>query len=144
MTTDGVLHTVADLKNLAKIRDFVEERVAALGAPPSAVEDLVLATDEAVTNVIVHGYKGRQEGLEVEVTREAMDVFVYVRDQAPPFDLTGVGTPDLDSPLEQRQPGGLGIYLMRQYTDQVSHRITPQGGNELVLKKTIAARGDQL
>ena len=143
MTTDGILHTVADLKNLAKIRDFVEERAAGLGAPSSVVEDLVLATDEAVTNVIVHGYKGREEGLEVEVTREATDIFVFVRDQAPPFDSASVGDPDLDSPLEQRQPGGLGIYLMRQYTDQVSHRITPQGGNELVLRKSIAARGER-
>jgi len=139
MTTDGVLHTVADLHNLAPIRDFVEHRAAALGAPPSIAADLVLATDEAVTNVIEHGYRGQRGALEIEVRREAQDVVIFVRDHAPPFDLTSVPAPDLNIPLDEREPGGLGIFLIRQYTDQVSHRVMSQGGNELVLRKSIVA-----
>ena len=47
---------------------------------------------------------------------------------------------DHTQPLEERPPGGLGIYLIRQYMDEAIHRITPQGGNELILKKGIRNR----
>lgn len=136
----GPLCLAAELENLAVIRNFVRDSATALGVDPAVVPDLLLAADEAATNVIVHGYQGRQGTIEIEVAREAMDVVIHVRDNAPPFDPTSAPSPDLTRPLEERSPGGLGIYLIRQYMDEVIHRITPLGGNELILKKEIAAR----
>jgi serine/threonine-protein kinase RsbW len=140
MTTTGPLCLAAELENLAVIRSFVRESAAALGVGPAGTSDVVLAVDEAATNVIVHGYRGRQGTIEIEVAREAMDVVVRVRDNAPPFDPTGAPSPDVTRPLEERLPGGLGIYLIRQYMDEVVHRITSQGGNELILRKRISNR----
>lgn len=134
MNTGYLLCLAAELENLAVMRNFVQKSATALGVDPAVVSDLVLAADEAVTNVIVHGYQGRRGTIEIEVEREAMDVLVHVRDDAPPFDPSSVPSPDLTRPLEERSPGGLGIYLMRQYVDEVIHRITLQGGNELILK----------
>lgn len=131
----------AELENLAAIRSFVQESAAALGVDQAVISDVVLAADEAVTNVIVHGYQGRQGTVEIEVEREAMDVVVHVRDNAPPFDPTSVSSPDLSRSMEERPLGGLGIYLIRQYMDEVIYRITPQGGNELILKKGITTGG---
>lgn len=138
MYTGGVLQVTADLKNLAAMRTFVENQVAALGADPNVVSDLALAADEVVTNVIVHGYGGNPGVIEIEVRQEGADAIVLVRDSAPPFDPTNVSPPDLNAPLEERQPGGLGIFLVRQFTDQVLYCPTPQGGNELILKRKIA------
>jgi len=140
MNLTGSLCLAAELENLAVIRDFVRESARALGVDPAIISDVVLATDEAATNVIVHGYQGRQGTIEIEVTREAMDLVVYVRDTAPPFDPTRASSPDLTRPLEERPPGGLGIYLIRQYMDEIIHRIMPRGGNELILKKRIRNR----
>ena len=137
MNAQRSLCLAAELENLATIRDFVRASTAALGVGPQVVYDVVLAVDEAVTNVIVHGYRGRPGTIQVEVTREATDVVVRLRDRAPPFDPTGAPPPDLARPLEERPPGGLGIYLMRQTMDEVTHRLTPQGGNELILKKRL-------
>jgi len=134
MNTGYSLCLAAELENLAVMRNFVQKSAMALGVDPAVVSDLVLAADEAVTNVIVHGYQGRRGIIEIEVEREAMDVLVHVRDDAPPFEPSSVPSPDLARPLEERSPGGLGIYLIRQYVDEVIHRITPQGGNELILK----------
>jgi serine/threonine-protein kinase RsbW len=141
MNTGYSLCLAAELENLAVMRNFVQKSATALGVDPAVISDVVLAADEAVTNVIVHGYQGRQGTIEIKVEWEAMDVLVHVRDDAPPFDPTSVPSPDLTRPLEERSPGGLGIYLIRQYVDEVIHRITPQGGNELILKKGITTRG---
>jgi serine/threonine-protein kinase RsbW len=123
------------------IRNFVQKSAAALGVDPAVISDVLLAPDEAATNVIVHGYQGRQGTIEIEVKQEAMDVIVHVRDNAPLFDPTRAPSPELTRPLEERPPGGLGIYLIRQYVDEVIHRRTPQGGNELILKKRIVTEG---
>jgi anti-sigma regulatory factor (Ser/Thr protein kinase) len=133
------LRIAAELKNLKGIRRFIRETGTALGADGSVISDLVRAVDEAATNIIFHGYRLEGGMIEVEVERAGGDLVVRLRDTAEPFDPTCAPTPDLSLPLEERAPGGLGIYMMREVVDQVLHCVTPQGGNELTLIKTLAA-----
>ncbi len=129
------LHLIATLSDLARIRQFVAEQAAAMGIPASKVLALLLAVDEAATNIIVHGYRGAGGPLEVQMGRVEGLVIIRLRDLAPVFDPTRVPPPDLSLPLFERPPGGLGIHLMRQSVDELRHRPRPGGGNELVLVK---------
>jgi len=135
MNTKSSLHIEAKVKNLAEIRCFVQETASALGLDPVMIPNVVLAVDEAVSNIIAHGYRGQEGPVEIEVSREGNALVIRVRDEAPPFDCTIVPSPDVTLPLEQRIPGGLGIYLIRQIMDEMTHCVTPQGGNELTLVK---------
>ena len=136
------LHVAAGLKNLARIRRFVEKAATALGVDPAAIPYLLLAVDEAATNIIVHGYQGREGPIEVEVARQGDGLLIRLRDEAAPFDPTAIPPPDLSLPLEERAIGGMGVYLMRRCMDQVSHSCPPQGGNELILIKKGVFYGD--
>ena len=138
------LRIAAKLENLAAIRRFVEEAAAALGIDPATVTDIVLAVDEAASNIVVHGYQGQPGTIEIEVKRERDALLIYLRDEASPFDPTSVGAPDLTVPLEQRATGGMGIHLIRQIMDKVVHRITSQGGNELLLVKRLEENSEDL
>jgi serine/threonine-protein kinase RsbW len=129
------LRMTAKLENLVEIRHFVQKTAAASGVDPDVIPDVLLAVDEAVTNVLVHGYQGQMGMIEIELRRKGDSLVVCLRDQAIPFDPTTVPPPDLTLPLEQRPFGGMGIYLMRQLMDEMTHRITRQGGNELTLVK---------
>jgi serine/threonine-protein kinase RsbW len=129
------LRISAELDNLALIRHFVEERATALGAASSAIQDLLLAVNEATTNIMMHGYQGQPGVIEIEIRRRGNSLIIRLRDEAPPFDPIIVPPPDLSLPLEKRPLGGLGVYLIRQLMDDVTHRVTPQGGNELILVK---------
>ncbi len=124
----------AQLENLSAIRDFVEEIATRLQALPVAIPNVVLAVDEMVTNIIVHGYQGRPGSIEIEVTTDRDTLIIKLRDQAPFFDPTVVPPPDLTVPFDERPPGGLGIYLTRKVMDEVHHLTTTQG-NELTLIK---------
>jgi len=135
MAEKSILRVAADLSNLASIRDFVRRTAKLSGGGPALVDDLVLAVDESVTNIIMHGYRGQPGEIEIEVRKDEADFVVTLRDQAPPFDPTRVLPPDLKLPLERRPPGGLGIFLTRQAVDHVMHRVTGDGGNELRLVK---------
>jgi serine/threonine-protein kinase RsbW len=129
------LRMAAELDNLAEIRHFVQKTATTFGVDPDIISNVLLAVDEAVTNVLVHGYQGQTGMIEIELRRRGDSLVVCLRDQAIPFDPTTVPPPDLTLPLEQRPFGGMGIYLMRQLTDEMTHRITRQGGNELTLVK---------
>lgn len=139
MTTRYALQTTAELKNLSQIRDFVEMAAKTLGFEPDLIPNVQLAVDEVATNVMLHGYQSRGGSLEVELERAGADLVVRLRDEAPPFDPTTVPAPDLTLPLAKRPVGGLGIYLVRRAMDEVIHRITAAGGNELTLVKHDAA-----
>ena len=135
MDPEPTLHIAAELKNLSLIRRFVQETAAALGADQAVIADMILATDEAVTNVIVHGYQDRHGMIEIELRRNGDAIVIYLRDRSVPFDPTSVPAPDVTQPLEERPLGGMGIHLIRQLMDEVRHHITPQGGNELIMTK---------
>lgn len=135
MNTSSSLCIAAELKNLVEIRRTVQETATALGVDSAMIPDVLLAVDEAASNIIIHGYQGQGGAIEIEMEREGDALVIRLRDEAPPFDPAAVPPPDLTLPLEQRPIGGLGIYLMRQVMDEVTHRITPQGGNELTLLK---------
>jgi serine/threonine-protein kinase RsbW len=125
----------AQLENLSAIRDFVEDTATNLNVAPAAIPNIVLAVDEMVTNIIVHGYQGRAGSIEIDVTTRGDALFVQLRDQAPPFDPTTMPPPDLSIPFDDRPPGGLGIYLTRKVMDEVQHRVTTAHGNDLTLIK---------
>ncbi len=134
-----MLQVPADVKQLAIIRRFIEECAAAMEVDADASADMVQAVDEAATNIIVHSYRGAPGTIDLEVSREGEWLVVLLRDQGPRFDPTKVSPPDLTLPLEQRKPGGLGIHLMRHFTDRMAWRTTPDGGNELMLAKRANA-----
>lgn len=141
MTTRYSLQTSAELKNLSQIRDFVEVAAVGLGCKPDLISNVQLAVDEVATNVMLHGYRGQGGSLGVEMERADADLVVRLRDEAPPFDPRTVPSPDLTLPLAKRPIGGLGIHLVRRAMDEVIHRVTAAGGNELTLIKHNAADG---
>ncbi len=136
----GTIRIPAESGHLAEVRAFVREASTAFGAPAPVIDDLVQATDEAVCNVIVHGY-GLSAG-DVEIGAELVDGAIEIRilDRGPVFDPTATPGPDLSVPPRQRKPGGMGIHLVRAGTDAVHHRARPDGGNELRLVRRIDAQ----
>jgi serine/threonine-protein kinase RsbW len=144
MDKPASLQLIAGLKDLAEIRQFVEEKAKSLNIEPTAIYDINLAVTEMVTNIIVHGYRGEPGQVEIEVGREGDSVVIRLRDQAPVFDPTQVSPPNLNLPPEERPLGGLGIFLTKHFMDQMTHREIPPGGNELTLvKDNIIKNSDQ-
>jgi anti-sigma regulatory factor (Ser/Thr protein kinase) len=126
----------AELGRLAELRAIVREVVTSCDAPGDCVDDLVQAVDEAATNIIRHGYRGRPG--EIDMTAELVgdDMVITLEDEAPTFDPTAQRAPDLSVPPQHRRPGGMGIHLMRLATDSIEHRARPGGGNILTLTRS--------
>jgi anti-sigma regulatory factor (Ser/Thr protein kinase) len=139
--TDGTrkLYVSSDVADLAGVRAFVREAVAAFGGSARVADDLVQAVDEACCNVMVHGYGGAAGEIEIEATRHGRQIEIRLLDRSAPFDPTAAPEPDTTKPPVSKRPGGMGmgIHLLRTMTDEVRHHVRPDGGNELTLVRSI-------
>jgi serine/threonine-protein kinase RsbW len=133
-------YDTAQVRDLNDMREFLEKAVLALGGSEDDAGDLVLAVNEAVTNVLLHGYDGRPGPviLCVEVVND--DLRVILTDTAPLFDPTRVPPPDIFLPLEDRPLGGLGVHMMRQLTDELVYRPLADGNELAFVKRGVLAR----
>jgi len=128
-----VFKVVADLGQLSKIREFVTESATALGVDPAVFDDLRLAVDEAVTNVLTHGYDGSGD-IELDVSADGSDLIIRLSDQAPPFDSTLTKSAGSRPPELKEKPGGFGLFLIERAMDKLVHRKL-DNGNELTMIK---------
>jgi serine/threonine-protein kinase RsbW len=103
------------LDSLEAIRKFVGDAAARAGLDSNAVYRLSLAVDEVASNVVMHGYEENGCSGSIEVDSAIEDGMLVVR----MFDTSPEYTPadhavlpeDLTVPLEDRDPGGLGLFL---------------------------------
>jgi len=126
----------ARAENLKVIRDFIEEACRSAGVARSDAYDLKLAVDEACSNVVEHGYKGRREPFPLGVVFEADEkkIAVAVTDRGSPFDPAQAHEPDLSAHWQDRPIGGLGWHLIRRLVDEIRYD-SEESGNRLTLIK---------
>lgn len=125
-----------ETKYLIVVRDFVQRMMKHSKLDAADENKIILAVDEAVTNIIEHGYPLGQEGsIEVEVETDETKFIVKVRDEAPRFDPAGGADLDIDDHVKAGRKKGLGIFLMRRIMDEVKYTFIDGRRNELTLVK---------
>ncbi len=99
------------------------------------VFQIQLALDEIGDNIVEHGQTADIHTMDVTLISDQEVITVEIADDGRPFDpLTEAPPPDLTSDLENRQPGGLGLHLVRTLMDDMHYR-RDQGRNILTLTK---------
>ena len=123
---------------LAVIRQMVDTLCGRLGFPPAEASRICLAVDEALCNVIRHGYDSDPDGpitLTIrEVDTEHLVEFV-VEDRARQVEIDTIRSRDLDDV----RPGGLGVHLISEIMDSATWAHRPGGGMKLVMRKKVPA-----
>ncbi|MBU0713826.1 MAG: ATP-binding protein [Verrucomicrobia bacterium] len=127
--------------NLKELFAFVEQALTSLNTPASDRDKMMMALDEALTNVVLYAYPENQRGtVGIRICRNDNTITAEVVDHGKPFDPTAHPAPDITLPIEQRPIGGLGIHLMRNLVTSLRY-YQKKGENRLVLttswEKTI-------
>src|SRR5262245_38491220 len=111
------------LVELERLGWIVEEFGRRQQLSPTRLFDLQLAVNEVFTNIVQYGFDDhRPHEIVVRLMAGDDEVVVEIEDDVRPFDPSTAPTPKLDVPLEERQPGGLGLYLARRVTDAMDYR----------------------
>ena len=138
--TLGEITRSAVLENLRELRHFVKGACKTAGLDPEITSDLMLAADEACSNIIEHGYEGRSAGpITLALDVDATEVGLTITDRGRPFPPEAAPEPDLESGWKTRGMGGLGWHLIRQFVDRYEYETDPEGGKHLRLYKQLAA-----
>ena len=124
----------ADLLNLPVILDGVSVLMASNGWKDDEISDAALATDEAVTNIILHGYRAAGGEVRLLCIVTGTEVTISIEDDAPQFDPTKYVPAKTTGPLPERGEGGLGIILIRNVMDEISYEFR-DGKNVLTMRK---------
>ncbi len=95
-----------------------------------------LTLEELFVNAVKHNPEGEGELLiELDLSDGAVRMAVTDFD-ADRFDPTEAGPPpDLDAPLRERRPGGLGIHLVKQMNDEIRYEYHDRKSRTIVIKK---------
>lgn len=116
------LTIASDLAELARVNDRMTELLAGHDFEESVVYAAQLALEEALSNVIRHGFDDpRPHEISVLVRVERPQVEIQVIDDGREFDPIAAPEPALDLSLAQRRPGGLGIHLLRSFVSEMRY-----------------------
>ena len=98
--------------------------------------DFVL--EELFTNVVKYGAKGSAAPVRIDIVRVEGGAEVTIIDtDAEPFDVTQAPDADINLPLAQREPGGLGIHLLRKMEDTLQYRyVAEERTSRITFRKT--------
>jgi serine/threonine-protein kinase RsbW len=123
-----------DLAYLPIAISFVRENAVMIGFDDQATKDIELAAEEAVSNVIQHAFSpGEKAEFSVICERTALGLKIVIKDKGQPFDPTSA--PDYDADHPEEAGAALGLFLMRQFMDDISFHILGREGKELHLVK---------
>lgn len=123
---------------ITRIAQFIDELGMSLQLPPSITMSVNLAIEEAISNIIHHGYPTNKEGEITLLTSVAPGILTArIIDNGISFDPTERNT-DADNiiSLDQQLTQGLGLFLIRRTVDKVEYHST-ESQNELTLIKKI-------
>ena len=127
-----------EMTEVARMRGFIFSVCREHGFDESMVKSLNLAVEECVANVINYAYPKGTRG-HVELTAKVIDsvVTLVIKDHGIAFDPTQHKEVDTEASLEERQIGGLGIFLAKTIMDTMQYERTADGYNILTITKKI-------
>jgi serine/threonine-protein kinase RsbW len=139
------LRVPARLEALATIREYVRRAADAGGIGKSAAYRLQLAVDEVAANIVVHG-SGAGQADEIILVNAIIDddaVRIVLEDTGPQFNPLDKQDPvGLNRPAEERQVGGLGVFLAIRSVDSFAYdRVGDINRNTLLMRRHAATAG---
>jgi serine/threonine-protein kinase RsbW len=129
-----------DTKYLASVRDEVTKVVGGSVFGERDRKLIILAVDEAVTNIMEHAYDNDLEGeldIELIVEYDGTRFEVVIRDSGKEFDPRTLQVPDVCEHVKKGSKHGLGIFLIRQIMDEVNYNYVHGERNELQMIKYV-------
>lgn len=124
----------SDIEKIPSVSLRLEKAMGVYGFSAEEILDTRLAVEEVITNIIIHGYKKMGYEIHLSCRFTGNRIEIEIADSAPPFDPFSIPEPELDTDIDERRIGGLGIYLVRHVMDEISYRYE-NGRNILTLEK---------
>ena len=133
---------VGTIDDISAAAQWVDTIAADQQFPEQLVFALQICLEELLTNVVRHGGAESSGDLsdvpipplnvEITISTSAQGVIMTVEDDGKPFDVVNAPAHRIDQPLDEVQPGGLGIQLIRNFASTISYEQAGLGNRVIV------------
>ena len=132
-----VLELAAEIENFDQVTAFVEERLEALGCMGKTAMQIQMAVEEVFVNIASYAYYPGKGNTKISIWGTSAPDMVWLRfaDGGLPFDPLEKADPDISQKAEQREIGGLGIFMVKEFMDSVSYTYENQENTLTIGKK---------
>ena len=131
----------ATIDSINRVTDFVDRELEKIGCPIKNVYQINIAIDELLANISMYAYEKSGEAIvQYEVERSPAAVVLRFIDSGVPYNPLDKEDPDVTLSAEQRNIGGLGIFMVKQSMDHVSYEYKDRK-NIVTIKKIIDMGG---
>lgn len=142
-TSNNILKEQLSIKsrteNLSEVREFTERFARHVGFSDDIINKIILAVDEACTNIIKHAYKNSPDGdILISFTFEKNKLSISILDNGNHFEPYKIPEPDIKEFYKQKKSGGLGMYLMKKLMDEVIYSTSSGNFNQVTLVKYLS------
>lgn len=133
------LRIEALVDRLNEVQDFVQEGMDQLGLTAKACMQVSIAVEELFVNIASYAYTPNQGEAVIRYdlveTDGAPAILVELRDQGKPFDPWAKKDADVTLSAEEREIGGLGIYMVKKSMDRIGYEYRDGWNVTTILKK---------
>ena len=128
----------ADVNNLDNVIDFVNEQLEARDCSIKIQTQIDIAVEELFVNIAHYAYKPETgpATVRVELQEEPLAVLITFIDNGVPYDPLAKPDPDVTLSAEEREIGGLGIFMVKKSMDDINYEYK-DGKNILTIKKNL-------
>ena len=128
----------ATIENIVAVTDFVDAQLEELDCPMKAEMQINVAIDELFSNIAHYAYHPEvgEATVLVEVVNDPLAVEITFIDNGRPYDPLQNADPDVTLSAEERDIGGLGIFIVKKSMDDIAYEYK-DGKNVLKIKKNI-------
>ncbi len=113
----------AKIDHLHSFIEFVTSNAIKCGLSQKRITEIELVTEEAVINIINYAYEDITGDIEITCKKDNESHFIIeIVDEGQYFDVLSKEEPDLTSDIEERAIGGLGVFFMKQFIDEIKYR----------------------
>ena len=130
----------ANVQNLDQVLGFVDGQLESLGCSMKVQMQIDVAVEELFVNIASYAYAPGTGSatIQIETERDPLAVSITLIDSGMPYDPLKKPDPDVTLSAEERQIGGLGIYMVKKSMDGMRYRYE-NGRNILTIRKILTA-----
>lgn len=136
-STSHSINVSSSTEHLREVREFVQNFVQQFDVNKKNLDEIILAVDEAYTNIIKHAYNNDpNHTVKIELGTSTDTLWVRLSDTGHHFNADEYHPPDLLKRIKNKQRGGMGVYLINKLMDSVEYSSSGKT-NTILMRKRI-------
>ena len=136
-STSHSINVSSSSEYLREVRNFVQHFVQQFDVNKKDLDEIILAVDEAYTNIIKHAYNNDpNQTVKIELSTSTDILWVQLSDTGFHFNADEYQPPDLLKRIKNKQRGGMGVYLINKLMDSVEYSSAGKT-NTILMRKRI-------